>query len=396
MERPERAETLRAHLAQRLGVWFLSDPEKVGDMPPRTFVEPLGKDWAFLAHMVLKDLNLRLYPRELCELGTVDELADYLAQELEPIPADAMSSGEELAQWRWDEAPPPAGPPAVGTAFVLSTPRSGSTLLRVMLAGSPELFAPPELWLLPFGTMVRRDTQLDANDLGFLGLGLGQCASALWGEAEGEVRLAGWRERDASVGSIYNDLRERSGARWLVDKTPGYCADTRWLAQGERVTRNARYLFLVRHPYPVVESFLRMRFHRMIGPNLGLWDDDPYRFAANAWDQWNRRIATFLDTVPEDRRLMVRYEDIVEAPEPTLSRIADFLGVAFVSAMVSPYGDNRMTFEGSRHVVTTGDPNFARRERLDQSLARWQHLELPQQVRSAVQETASTLGYEMP
>lgn len=396
MDRPARAAALRAHLAQRLGVWFLTDPGQAAALPLRAFIEPLGKDWAFLAHLVLKDLNLRLYPRELAELGTVADLADYLAAELEPIPTDAASSGGERARWRWDEPPPAAGPPADGLAFVLSTPRSGSTLLRVMLAGSPELFAPPELWLLPFGTMARRDAQLDANDLGFLGLGLGQCAAALWGEAEGEARVAEWRARDATVGSVYRDLRTRSGARWLVDKTPGYCADPRWLAEGERVARDARYLFLVRHPYPVVESFLRMRFHRMIGPTLGLWDDDPYRFAASAWDRWNRQIAAFLDMVPGERRFMVRYEDIVEAPEPTLSRIADFLGVGFVPAMVDPYGENRMTFEGSRHVVTTGDPHFARRDRLDPSLARWRHLALPPSVRSAVRDTAAALGYETP
>jgi len=35
---------------------------------------------------------------------------------------------------------------------VLSPPRSGSTLLRVMLGGHPQLFAPPELELLSFNT----------------------------------------------------------------------------------------------------------------------------------------------------------------------------------------------------------------------------------------------------
>jgi amino acid adenylation domain-containing protein len=41
-------------------------------------------------------------------------------------------------------------------AFVLSPPRSGSTLLRVMLGGSPALFAPPELELLSFDTLAER------------------------------------------------------------------------------------------------------------------------------------------------------------------------------------------------------------------------------------------------
>jgi hypothetical protein len=40
--------------------------------------------------------------------------------------------------------------------FVLSPPRSGSTLLRIMLAGNPRLFSPPELELLSFNTLGER------------------------------------------------------------------------------------------------------------------------------------------------------------------------------------------------------------------------------------------------
>ena len=44
-------------------------------------------------------------------------------------------------------------PPAM---FILSPPRSGTTLLRVMLAGHPDLFAASELQLLGFNTMSER------------------------------------------------------------------------------------------------------------------------------------------------------------------------------------------------------------------------------------------------
>src|SRR4029453_13336077 len=40
--------------------------------------------------------------------------------------------------------------------FILCTARSGSTLLRVMLGGHRELFAPPELLLLPFNSLRQR------------------------------------------------------------------------------------------------------------------------------------------------------------------------------------------------------------------------------------------------
>ena len=45
--------------------------------------------------------------------------------------------------------------------FVLGAPRSGTTLLRVMLAGHPALFSPPEMVLAPFATMAERRKKLD-------------------------------------------------------------------------------------------------------------------------------------------------------------------------------------------------------------------------------------------
>ena len=47
---------------------------------------------------------------------------------------------------------------------MLSPPRSGSTLLRVMLGGHPGLFAPPELELLSFDTLAERGEAFTGRD----------------------------------------------------------------------------------------------------------------------------------------------------------------------------------------------------------------------------------------
>ena len=47
---------------------------------------------------------------------------------------------------------------------MLSPPRSGSTLLRVMLGGNPRLFAPPELELLNFDTLAERRDAFPGRD----------------------------------------------------------------------------------------------------------------------------------------------------------------------------------------------------------------------------------------
>src|SRR5438046_3400953 len=52
------------------------------------------------------------------------------------------------------------GPKNPSAVFILSPPRSGSTLLRVMLGGHPALFAPPELQLLNYNTLRERHAAL--------------------------------------------------------------------------------------------------------------------------------------------------------------------------------------------------------------------------------------------
>ncbi|HWW75721.1 MAG TPA: amino acid adenylation domain-containing protein, partial [Pyrinomonadaceae bacterium] len=86
---------------------------------------------------------------------TAEQLA-HMRRLIRPLPArDGDGRGES------PDAESRRNPPAV---FVLSPPRSGSTLFRVMLAGHPELFSPPELELLSFNTLAERRTAFSGAD----------------------------------------------------------------------------------------------------------------------------------------------------------------------------------------------------------------------------------------
>ncbi|MEO1467175.1 MAG: KR domain-containing protein, partial [Cyanobacteria bacterium J06633_1] len=108
------------------------------------------------------DLKLILYPREFYERPQIAQLASYLATEF-------ATAHQQEAQQTVLQTPVKPNlstaklPPA---AFILSSPRSGSTLLRVMLAGHPGLSSPPELHLLPFATMQEREAELGVSQLG--------------------------------------------------------------------------------------------------------------------------------------------------------------------------------------------------------------------------------------
>ena len=72
---------------------------------------------------------------------------------------------EEVGRSLRTLAPFPTAAKNPPTIFVLSPPRSGSTLLRVMLGGHPDLFAPPELELLSFIGMAERRSTFTGRDV---------------------------------------------------------------------------------------------------------------------------------------------------------------------------------------------------------------------------------------
>ena len=108
-------------------------------------------------------------------------------------------------------------------------PRSGSTLLRVLLAGHPRLFAPPELELLSFNTMAERKAAFPGRN-GFWLEGLVRAVMEIRGcGARGGARRSSPRPsgKGWTTQRFYRELQERLGDRILVDKSPAYALDRR-------------------------------------------------------------------------------------------------------------------------------------------------------------------------
>ncbi|MEH1949605.1 MAG: phosphopantetheine-binding protein [Nostoc sp.] len=147
------AKTLRINLSQ---------------IPTNTNLIKLGMDSLMTMEVVnqlSRDLDFMIYPREFYERPRIDFLAEYLSAELGNKDVALNSHQPSRTTLELFETKAIANLPPLtsrkerlpGIIFILSSPRSGSTLLRVMLAGHPSLFSPPELHLLPFNTMRERE-----------------------------------------------------------------------------------------------------------------------------------------------------------------------------------------------------------------------------------------------
>src|SRR5262249_11504047 len=144
--------------------------------------------------------------------------------------------------------------------FVLSPPRSGSTLLRVMLAGHPLLFAPPELELLCFKTLGERKSAFSGPN-SFSLEGTVRAIMEIKGcdAFEAGKIMQGFEADGLTTREFYRTMQGWLGERTLVDKTPSYALDRNVLQRAEFDFQDARYIHLMRHPYGVIRSFEEAR-----------------------------------------------------------------------------------------------------------------------------------------
>ena len=378
MESGERLEFLTSHLqiaiAGILGI-------KKEQLSPTDNLLELGMDSLMVMAAInqLKgDLQLMLYPREFYERPQLGALAKYLNLEFErthnPSPSPHL--------------PIPPSP----IVFILSSPRSGSTLLRIMLAGHPALLSPPELHLLPFSTMAERSQELAISHLGE---GLERALIELKGinGVESQELVNDLVQKNASISEVYGLLQQLAGDRILVDKSPTYASSRETLERAEQLFPQAKYIHLVRHPYGVIESFTRMRMEKLVGTG----EENGEKLANQIWGEGNDNILDFLGKIDRERHYQVRYEELVAQPQRVMEGVCQFLDIPFHSGVLEPYQGERMTDGIHQNSLSLGDPNFLNHNKIDSELgSAWRKVKLQNPLGKLARKVALTLGYDLP
>nr|QEO74125.1 condensation domain-containing protein [uncultured bacterium] len=290
-----------------------------------------------------------------------------------------------------------SGPKNQPAVFVLAPPRSGTTLMRVLLGGHPRLFAPPELELLSYNTLTERKVTYTGRDAFWLE-GLVRAVMEIRGcGAEGATEIiAAWEKEGWTARRTYGQLQEWLGERILVDKTPSYALDPAILHRAEEDFEEPLYVHLVRHPYGMIRSFeeakLDQIFFRQAHPFTRR------ELAELIWLVSQENILSFLEQVPERRRHLVRFEDLVSDPEPVLRGLCDFLGLDFHPAMLRPYEDRSRRMTDGVHAESRmlGDVKFHTHSGIDASTAeRWREAYQEDFLGAPTASMAVALGYEV-
>ncbi len=257
--------------------------------------------------------------------------------------------------------------------FILAPPRSGTTLLRAMLAGHPQLFAANELQLMHFDTLAQR-SRTYTGKFALWQEGLIRAVMALK-QCDADEARAFLLEREqagATTLDIWHWLEETSG-RIVADKSPSYALDPNALQRMADWFEDARFVHLVRHPWSAARSFARYHMHQVV-----FMPEHPYaphHLGELIWLYSHRHIIEFLQNIPADRQIRIRYEDLVRRPEPAMRALCDALDLPFDARLLDPYAalEQKMVdgiYEASRSM---GDIHFAQRRAIDPAQAdKWQ------------------------
>ena len=207
--------------------------------------------------------------------------------------------------------------------FLISQPRSGSTLFQRMLSGHPEVHSTAEPWVMLHPLYALRENGIETEyraDLAKQGL-----EDFLMQVPEGSEL---YRKAIRNLGNtLYNRMLELSGKRYFLDKTPRYY---HIIPELYSIFPNAKFIILLRNPIAVLSSVLKT------------WCENRVEAL---------QIQNIIDLVKgpvcllngikslKERAIVVDYESLVQYPERMMLRVCNRIGI--------PYYENLLNY-GSR------------------------------------------------
>jgi len=191
--------------------------------------------------------------------------------------------------------------------FVVGAQRSGTTLLRLMLDHHPEISCPHEMDYLAGLVSPAGDLPGVEPYRAFL-------------QEHGSFRRSGLEiDPDLDFRALLDDLVLQHTAAQTVRCAVVHANIDRLLL----LWPDARFIHMIRDPRDVARSCMRMG-----------WTGNTW-FGAERWLQVEREWDTLESRLAPDRHCEVRYEDLVTAPEASLRRLCEFLGVDWSGAMLT-------------------------------------------------------------
>ena len=235
------------------------------------------------------------------------------------------------------------------SVFIISLPRSGSTLLQRILAISPEISSVSEPWLLlPFAGLSEYGNLMTYSEYSF------RVAHSAYTEFVNSLPN-GDNDYYLSLSRFIDDIygkASKDNSQYFLDKTPRYYLIVDFI---KKVFPDSKIIFLVRNPLDVFSSMMEAWWKNR------LWINHQQIDLFRGPQCIHEAIHKY-----KDSSICVSYEDLVTGSEDTIRDICSFLDIEFNMDMLSGVGEK--DFGG-----TMGDKLGIRKykEVSRESLGRW-------------------------
>jgi amino acid adenylation domain-containing protein len=373
---------------------------------------------AVFANKMQEKLGSIFYVVAIFEAPTISELVEYIKKHYPEILSqfsDVEVSEHEhsrrfsLQDWKvvHELVPPladfervktlPKNPKAI---FVLAPPRSGTTLLRVLLGGHSKLFAPPELELMPFNTMQERASTYTGRDSFWLEGSIRAYMEAKnVGLEEAKAEIEAFERSGMSVMEFYGVLQNLLSDRILVDKSPSYVLHPSILHRIEETFEDAFYVHLHRHPLGMTHSFEEAKLHQIFFRYAHNYS--PRQLGELIWSMSHHNIQQFLKQIPANRQSSISFENMTSDPEAEMERLCRDIGLDFEPEMLAIYREQelkkRMTDGIHAESRMLGDVKFHTHKKIDSNASeRWKEKLDIQSTSDVTRLIAAGLGYVVP
>ncbi|HDH08777.1 MAG TPA: sulfotransferase [Gammaproteobacteria bacterium] len=217
--------------------------------------------------------------------------------------------------------------------FIISQPRSGSTLLQHILGNHSQVHTLPEPWFMLNLVYGFRSSGLEAEyNAQYAYLALKDFLGRI---PEGEATY--WKAARSMALSLYKQALEPSGKKYFLDKTPRYYFI---IPELYHLFPEAKFVILLRNPLAVLSSIIEVNFG---GDWRALLQKDRKHDILTA-------PGLILNGIRQlgEKAAVVHYEQLVTEPEQTVRNLCQQLGLQFETEMLN-YG-GKVKFEGTTFV----------------------------------------------
>lgn len=238
--------------------------------------------------------------------------------------------------------------------FLLSQPRSGSTLLQRILGAHPQIFTSPEPWIMlhPAYAFSADGHQAEYNAKAAL-----RASQAFMDSIPNsqELYLNGIRN---TYLQLYDAARTPKNAMYFLDKTPRYYFIVNEL---QSLFPRAKFIILFRNPIAVLSSI------------FNTWGQETWNSIYKYRDDLLKAPHCLIDGShsTSSQSIVVQYEDLTSNPHLTIKKCCEFLELDFVPDMINygKYNFPKSYFGDIKEINSQNQPTAKNEAKWKQNLA---------------------------